>query len=935
MGIKVASLNMCLGLPNKKILMKELIIENKIDIMCLQETELDPIIDCNLMSFPGFCYESENNDTNARVGCYISNKINYIRRTDLEGLNSHLLIMDIKSEKDLRIINIYRTFNPQNGMSPREMFDNQLKLINDAMTNNTLLLGDLNLDWQKKGHANYAFKNYFEEFDRILEQHNLIQMVNFPTWSRSVLNVHRESTIDHVYAKVPTRITNVNNTMPGFGDHVLISFQYSCSRQENVPFQKRCWRGYNSENLCDLLKNVDWRITDDSVQGYWNSFETKLIDVVDKIAPMKEYCGVTSRKTELPQALKTKFNIRKRLLNKLKTDKSPALKKRIKEIDKELKFFYHKVKVKNVKRIIIPGNSKSLWTAVKAAKDINVSYLPKNMSENGEEIPTKDLPTRVAKFFDNKIRKVMDKIVMEEEVYNGNKRVESSSSFFMSKLEVMECLKTLKNKNSEGYDRIPQRILKDGSDILVAPLSGLFTRIYNQKTIPGQWKISKTIPIFKNKGNNKSIENYRPIANLCSSSKIFEKLILKRILAIEEQNNCDLTGSNQHGFKKGKSTTTLSLTIQSLIARALDEDKFVLMASLDLSSAFDVVNVKLLLKRLKIIGLPADVIELIKVWLTDRFFYVSIDGENSTLFEVLLGTIQGSILGPILYAIFVSPMFELEKLEAFADDNFIARISSNRERLIENMQRSLESLTKWLRQSGLVVNSEKTELCLFHKKDCAPMIIKVGNDQIKSKSFMNVLGITFDSKLQWSNQVSNCVQKANKALCAIRLIRRYFNKSEILQLLTSNFYSILYFNSEVWHIPSLNHVLKQKLLSTSANALKMALNYPQELISFQNLHRMTDRATPEMFSNYKLALLLFKTFNDKFPLQEWTQLNFSIILTTRQSKFAINRNNRLCVGNNAICNRLNVLNDKIPLTWLNKNYSLYKIECKKLFLSFN
>lgn len=215
------------------------------------------------------------------------------------------------------------------------------------------------------------------------------------------------------------------------------------------------------------------------------------------------------------------------------------------------------------------------------------------------------------------------------------------------------------------------------------------------------------------------------------------------------------------------------------------------------------------------------------------------------------------------------------------------------------------------------------------------MIIKVGNDQIKSKSFMNVLGITFDSKLQWSNQVSNCVQKANKALCAIRLIRRYFNKSEILQLLTSNFYSILYFNSEVWHIPSLNHVLKQKLLSTSANALKMALNYPQELISFQNLHRMTDRATPEMFSNYKLALLLFKTFNDKFPLQEWTQLNFSIILTTRQSKFAINRINRLCVGNNAICNRLNVLNDKIPLTWLNKNYSLYKIECKKLFLSFN
>ncbi len=99
---------------------------------------------------------------------------------------------------------------------------------------------------------------------------------------------------------------------------------------------------------------------------------------------------------------------------------------------------------------------------------------------------------------------------------------------------------------------------------------------------------------YKNKGNINNITNYRPIANLCSTSKLFEKLILKRILEIHEQNNEDITDQSQHGFKKGRGTaSTLSAELQNLIARAMDGDEFVLVASLDLSAAFDLVDVKL------------------------------------------------------------------------------------------------------------------------------------------------------------------------------------------------------------------------------------------------------------------------------------------------------------------------------------------------------
>jgi hypothetical protein len=114
----------------------------------------------------------------------------------------------------------------------------------------------------------------------------------------------------------------------------------------------------------------------------------------------------------------------------------------------------------------------------------------------------------------------------------------------------MECLLSLKCKNLEGFDRIPQRILKDGAEILVNPLTVLFNKIYMQRTIPGQWLVAKTIPVYKNKGDKKDIKSYRPIANLCSTSKIFEKLILKRILEIEVINNVDLTGKTNMALKR-------------------------------------------------------------------------------------------------------------------------------------------------------------------------------------------------------------------------------------------------------------------------------------------------------------------------------------------------------------------------------------------------
>ena len=122
----------------------------------------------------------------------------------------------------------------------------------------------------------------------------------------------------------------------------------------------------------------------------------------------------------------------------------------------------------------------------------------------------------------------------------------------------------------------------------------------------------------------------------------------------------------------------------------------------------------------------------------------------------------------------------------------------------------MEAITKWLKQSGLVVNQSKAEIRLFHKRDSRPVSIKLGLGSIITQTVINVLGVIFDSKLQWSNQVANCIQKANRALSAIKLIRWFFKTGELLQLLTSNFYSVIFYNSEVWNIDT----LKEPLIAT-------------------------------------------------------------------------------------------------------------------------
>ena len=166
----------------------------------------------------------------------------------------------------------------------------------------------------------------------------------------------------------------------------------------------------------------------------------------------------------------------------------------------------------------------------------------------------------------------------------------------------------------------------------------------------------------------------------------------------------------------------------------------------------------------------------------------------------------------------------------------------------------------FLKTTGMKVkeSKSKTDLCLFHKGDSTPISLNLYGKTIVSNKTINVLGVVFDSKMQWSNHVARAIKRSTKALNAIKLIKKFFNQQEVINLVTSNFYSILNYNSEIWQLPSLKVTLKQNLLSASAKALKVCLKLADRETSFINLHVMCKRAIPIQMMQYKLALCLFK-----------------------------------------------------------------------------
>ena len=190
------------------------------------------------------------------------------------------------------------------------------------------------------------------------------------------------------------------------------------------------------------------------------------------------------------------------------------------------------------------------------------------------------------------------------------------------------------------------------------------------------------------------------------------------------------------------------------------------------------------------------------------------------MFEIDYRTVQGSILGPLLFALFISPLADITTPTTYADDNYLFGSGNTEKEALKNCIGETEVAMKWFMNRGFKVNKSRTEICVFHQMIQKNEVI-LDNEKINVLRNIKILGLIFDSKLNWYNQTVSAIEKANKAKQALRIILRYFSTDEMIQLATALFYSRLYYGAKVWLTSALSAPLKKKLLQTSSKMLKI------------------------------------------------------------------------------------------------------------------
>ena len=179
-----------------------------------------------------------------------------------------------------------------------------------------------------------------------------IQLVNFDTWSRIVGTTLRSSLIDHIYVKSPEIVSCVLHSRPCFGDHDLITLQLCLAKPPPKISVGRNWSKYSPISLCSKLSHVDWSSKATDVQGLWNDFETKLINLIDELVPLTEYKNNLAVRAPFPR-IKSKLNLRKRLIKNFKRSPTLNIKHPIKNLNYEIKVHFYSEKRTNVRKNIL------------------------------------------------------------------------------------------------------------------------------------------------------------------------------------------------------------------------------------------------------------------------------------------------------------------------------------------------------------------------------------------------------------------------------------------------------------------------------------------------------------------------------------------------------------------------------------------------------
>jgi len=676
----------------------------------------------------------------------------------------------------------------------------------------------------------------------------------------------------------------------------------------------RDWRLYNKDAAQFVVGKKFMREyqEDMELEELENLFTKSFEGTQDELCPTRVVR--TSRQTDLvDNEIERRKKKRKRTLHQLKKLKREGnltseveneLLLAVEILNREIKAHIKSSAKRTIRKKLASRNPKAFWNQIKKLEgDIKEERSNEVMIKDGKILTS---PEDIANAFKDFFVAKVETLSKGEQAYQW---IRSEESIQFEDNDIIEALSTYKGKLSSGPDNIMMKVIKDCIPALLTPFTKLMNMVA-KKGMPPHWKLAKVRPLHK-RGSRSEIENYRPISNLQSVSKVYEKLILNKI----DKLYADVEGTHQHGFRKNRSTTTALLEMQSNIARNLDKGSFTACYSIDMSAAFDVLRPHIFHSLEN--NMPAELLNPVMDFLSNRQLYIEYKGQNSTAGLINVGCVQGSVLGPKLFAIYCKDLpSNLPSdchITSYADDSYVTIHAINKNELKSKIEVALERHQDFMDSIGMVINRSKTELIVFDNNN-EPGSLTLSNG-ISSKAEMKALGITFTPDLKWNKHLNITIGKATRIVNKIKFLRKWIDQDSAMQIVTSQFFGTLYYAAPVWLNEGLVEAQWKRLNSIHYRAIRATICDFKKKVPRSVLDIISKRATPKQWSRYVLAKTVIKLFN---------QNNTRIGQLLRENSYINDRNPgrasffgdaKKKVGRNCLLNKLHLFNE-IKFDWI-------------------
>ena len=772
-------------------------------VFCVQETwGKNAITDYSISGYqkPEISARIGNMNAGGGVGMWLKNNTEYkilsspFTEKQIETQTIHLL------DLNLVIVNVYRPLG--NCVEFITEFIAHISQVRETHpADDIIVVGDLNIDLSQS-------TNRSDDLVDSMVTLGFIQQITVPTRVGSTNN----SIIDHVYTK-SKRTLKSDVIVSDISDHFATITKYPRWRKKDkkIAITKRWLTQQSYQDLEILLKGEKWDDLDDkNLDQMTNSLTQTIQNNLDLIAPIKtkivreEKDNMWITKGIIVSSKKNEKLYRQYKKTKKLEDKE-RYKKRKKLLDKVVKA------AKNIylgDQLLKAGSdSRKLWGLINKSidrKQLRDSIPKRIIIENQSVRGNKNIANEFNKYFAGIGKEMAAKLPD-----NGNyiKHLQKYETKFKLRLaeqtEVEKIMADQQPKLSCGTDTINNRIVKTCAKILSIPMTKIINKSIVDGKVPELFKKALIKPLYK-KGQKNVLGNYRPVSLLSALSKILEKIICKQLLEYLDEN--DILCKHQYGFRNKSGTTHAVQSLLNMVTENSSNNQPTIAAFLDLSKAFDCLQYDKLYTKLEYMGIQGNELEWFKNYLTNRTQCVEIDGTTSDLLPVELGVPQGSILGPILFLIYVNDLnstMNSPKVK-FADDTTPVATGSTIDMAEDNMNNMLKDVATWFTDNKLNLNPSKTKYIVFNNKLKKDTNIKINDikierihDKGKEKSF-KLLGIHLDENLKWNEHINSVGNKISSALYGLTKVARELTTSNKKLLYSGLIHSHLVYGLPIW-----------------------------------------------------------------------------------------------------------------------------------------